>query len=180
MKVIKNAKIDNEDSITNNINEANINQQSNVNINHRIHNLNNNKYLKNNQETISKEFNELSPDNLPKMTPPLKKLNLPNEEIIPVQEIKSDSVYNSYKNGNLFNRLDAKNLINNEDIWCSSGNHGVKDEIKIKFAFEDNYRMHSLWFYWAFAPGEFRIQYSNDNINYFDIFPKTNNPRPNG
>jgi len=112
----------------------------------------------------------ISPDNLPKMTPPLKKITNQNEEIIPVQEIKSDSIYVSYKNGNIFNRLDAKNLMNNEDIWCSSGNHGVKDEIKIKFIFDGSYRMHSLWFYWAFAPGEFRIQYSNDDNIYFDIF----------
>ncbi len=104
------------------------------------------------------------------MSEPLKKVILENEEIVPVQEIKSDSSFIGYKRNNLYTRLDANNLINNEDIWCSSGNHGINDEIKIIFSFDNNYRIHALWIYWAFAPGEFRIQYSNDDVNYYDIF----------
>jgi hypothetical protein len=105
---------------------------------------------------------------------PLKKLNNKDEELIPILSILADSTYTQKDStNNIIKKYDAKNLLLN-DYWCSAGNHGVKDEIKLKFEFESSVRLSGIWLHWAYAPGEFRIQYSNtlSTDSFRDIFPK--------
>lgn len=105
---------------------------------------------------------------------PLKKLDNKDEELIPVISILADSTYTKKDStNNIVKKYDAKNLLL-DDYWCSAGNHGIKDEINLKFEFESSVRLSGIWLHWAYAPGEFRIQYSNtlSPDSFRDIFPK--------
>lgn len=87
-----------------------------------------------------------------------------NEETIPIRQVTSTSTYIEYKDNNVYRSYDAKNILSEEDFWCSSGNHGLLDEVEINIELDNNERFNSIYIFWAFAPGEYRIQYSNGEI----------------
>ena len=93
-----------------------------------------------------------------------------DEELVPITKLLSDSIYIQYKGDEIIEKFDPKNILTSQSFWCSSGNHGLKDEIKFNIEFERPYRMNAMWIHWAFAPGEFKIRFSNDNQNFFDLF----------
>ena len=107
--------------------------------------------------------------NMNKIQPDNKIIN-PKEETISAISIIADSTYTEKDaDGNILLKLNAKNLLF-EGIWCSAGNHGIKDEIKLLIEFEKTRLLNSLWIHWAYAPGEFRIRYSHNKIIWKDIF----------
>jgi hypothetical protein len=93
-----------------------------------------------------------------------------DEELVPIAKLSADSTYIKYKGDEIIEKFDPKNVLSSENFWCSAGNHGLKDEIKFNVEFERSYRMNAMWIHWAFAPGEFKIRFSNDNQNFYDLF----------
>ncbi|MFM7858809.1 MAG: hypothetical protein ACKO96_44520, partial [Flammeovirgaceae bacterium] len=93
-----------------------------------------------------------------------------DEELVPIVKLSADSIYIKYKGDEIIEKFDPKNVLSSENFWCSAGNHGLKDEIKFNVEFERSYRMNAMWIHWAFAPGEFKIRFSNDNQNFYDLF----------
>ena len=83
---------------------------------------------------------------------------------------ESDSYYTKYRGIEVIDKYDAKNILNGDGYWCSTGNHGVKDEIEFNIALEASERLSAMWIHWAFAPGEFKIEFSNDNKTWVDLF----------
>jgi hypothetical protein len=82
----------------------------------------------------------------------------------------ADSIYIKYKGEEIIEKFDPKNILSSENFWCSAGNHGLKDEIKLNIELERSYRMNAMWIHWAFAPGEFKVRFSNDNQVFYDLF----------
>ena len=103
-----------------------------------------------------------------------------DEELVPTIRLTADSIFIKYKGDEIIEKFDAKNVLTSENFWCSSGNHGLKDEIKFNIEFEKPYRMNAMWIHWAFTPGRFRIRISNDNQNFFDLFSGFRDPIKGG
>jgi len=82
----------------------------------------------------------------------------------------SDSYYTVYKNNEIVEKYDAKNILDGDGYWCSTGNHGVKDEIELNIILENSERLSAMWIHWAFAPGEFKVEISNNNVSWVDLF----------
>ena len=121
-------------------------------------------------ETDSKSKETINPKDFGKIGKPSNREYLINEELVPIVRLSSDSMFVKYNGDEIIEKYDAKNVLTNESFWCSSGNHGLKDEIKFQMEFEKPFRMNSMWIHWAFAPGRFSVKFSNDNQNFYDLF----------
>ena len=92
-----------------------------------------------------------------------------NENIISIEKISPNSVYTVYnKEGLVDEKYDGNNILFNDEFWCSTGNHGIDEEVNLDITLDKERILNSLWIYWAFAPGEFRLRYSYDNKEYYD------------
>ena len=92
-----------------------------------------------------------------------------NENIISIEKISPNSVYTVYnKEGLVDEKYDGNNILLKDEFWCSTGNHGIDEEVNLDITLDKERILNSLWIYWAFAPGEFRLRYSYDNKEYYD------------
>jgi len=99
----------------------------------------------------------------------IEKYTNTEEESVPLLMASCDSYYSKYVGNEIIEKFDAKNILNGDGYWCSTGNHGVKDEIEFNITLEKSERLSAMWIHWAFAPGEFKIQFSNDNNNWLEL-----------
>jgi len=86
-----------------------------------------------------------------------------------IKSVSADSVYVHEENGKI-ERFGPENVLNKVNFWCSSGDHSLDDEVHFNLEFETSYRVYGMWIHWAFAPGVFKIRFSNDKINWDDHF----------
>lgn len=95
--------------------------------------------------------------------------------MIPIINAKADSNYFKFDDkGKLIKIYEAKSIITSEDgednFWCSTGLHKINEEVKFNLEITENFRISALSIYWIFAPLEYKIKYTNDRINWFDLF----------
>ena len=105
-----------------------------------------------------------------KIGEPEKKEYHSNEVQAKAIKLSASSIYTHYKNGKLHESFDPWNVVKPGFFWCSAGNHNIHEEVNYQVEFEKHYRLNAMWIQWAFAPGEFRIKFSNDKITWFDLF----------
>lgn len=110
-----------------------------------------------------------------------------NEELIPIQQIESDSNYKEIKNG-IINTFTGDNILhnnnsnnnNNGKFWCSSGNHNFNTTINILITLSKPFRISSLSINWAFAPGQYQILTSNTSLSSLTVLSPWENTIANG
>jgi hypothetical protein len=110
------------------------------------------------------------PNEVGKIGNPLQREYHSEEVLVPFSKLSSESTYVRYRDNAVIEKFEPKNILMKDKFWCSNGEHGLKDEVKFNIEFDRNYRLNAMWIHWAFAPGEFRVRFSNDNQNYFDLF----------
>ena len=94
-----------------------------------------------------------------------------DENFIPIEKIDANSIYLKYNsNGEIEYKYDANNILSYNEFWCSSGHHSIKEEVSLYIILDKERIINSIWIYWAYAPGEFKVQYSHNGIEYNDYF----------
>ena len=90
---------------------------------------------------------------------------------MPISKLSADSTYILYKDNIVAEKFEPQNILASADLfWCSAGNHGIKEKVMFNIEFDRSFRMNAMWIHWAFAPGEFQLRFSNDNVHFFDLF----------
>lgn len=103
------------------------------------------------------------------MSPPQQTQNNPqsNEQNVKIISITSSSNYKEIKNDSIeiYNgdNIISNSLNNNNKFWCSSGAHKANDIIDLIITLETSTRLSSMYVQWAFAPGQFKVSYSNES-----------------
>jgi hypothetical protein len=122
------------------------------------------------QSTNSVSNGDIKPNEVGKKGNPLKREYHSEEVLVPFSKLSADSTYIRYQNNAVAEKFEPKNILSEGSFWCSEGNHGLKEEVKFNIEFDRNYRLNAMWIHWAFAPGEFKVRFSNDNEHFFDLF----------
>jgi len=137
----------------------------------------NNNYSKpnptNNKASLPKNLSDLliKPYEIGMMGIPLKKEYNSYEENVEINNVLADSTYIKYGvNKEIQEKFSAKNILSSKAFWCSAGNHDLKEEVNFFIELKKSFFISSMWIYWAFAPGEFSLKYSNDKKTWIDLF----------
>ena len=118
-------------------------------------------------ESVAKK--KISPSEVNSNGNPINREYHSKEMFVPFAKLSADSTYIHTKD-NVVEKFEPKNVIMAELFWCSAGDHGLREEVKFYIEFERNFRLNAMWINWAFAPGEFRVRFSNDNKRFYDLF----------
>lgn len=122
------------------------------------------------QQNIEENSDEIKPYEVGRIGLPSEKKYNNNEEIVTITNLLADSNYIKYgRNKEILMKMEAKSMKEPEKFWCSAGGHDVKDEVKFFIEFSKSFSLTSMWVHWAFAPGEFKIMYSNDKKQWYDL-----------
>ena len=52
--------------------------------------------------------------------------------------------------------------------WCSAGNHGKDDVVTWQGDMYEILRIHHVWIFWAYAPGKYKMQTTDDSKKWTD------------
>ena len=115
---------------------------------------------------------DINPINLLSEYNPNRTYSLDNDEnVVPIEKIDANSIYLKYNsNGEIEYKYDANYILSNNEYWCSSGHHSIKEDVSLYIILDKERIINSIWIYWAYAPGEFKVQYSYNGIEYEDYF----------
>jgi hypothetical protein len=153
--------------------QNNQNSQQNIqnqNISPKNINSNQNLNTQDSQQNIEENSDNIKPYEVGRIGLPSEKKYNNQEEIVAIKNLLADSNYIKYgKNREILMKMEAKSMLEPEKFWCSAGGHDVKDEVKFFIEFPKSYSLTAMWVHWAFAPGEFKIMYSNDKKQWYDL-----------
>lgn len=91
-----------------------------------------------------------------------------DEHPVAIRDAWSNSVY-YMEVGKHIHCYPALNAVRSWSYWLSKGVHQKIDEIIWEAHLYRLTRVHAINLIWAYAPAKFKIQYSNDNIKYYDL-----------
>ena len=102
----------------------------------------------------------------------------PDEEVVKIIKAESTSIYKDYKRKGVEYYFPDRILSGGDKFWCSEGGHEFFEDIKFYITFDKSFRLNAIWIHWAFAPGEYKISYSNDetktDTTVFDLITNGN------
>lgn len=100
-------------------------------------------------------------------------------EKVQIAFAKSNSEFKSK-----INAYPAINVIQGLSYWCSEGNHKENEIVYLDIYLNENTIIYNLIIDWIYPPSKYKIEFSNDNINFItvvnwsnpnDFFSKNNN-----
>jgi hypothetical protein len=110
---------------------------------------------------IPKDYLTTKPKNVGKNGDPLSKEFNKDEEVVKIIKLEATSIYKDEKKTGAEYYFPDR-VLTTDKFWCSEGGHEFYEEVKFYVSFEKSYRLNAIWIHWAFAPGEYKISYSND------------------
>ena len=105
----------------------------------------------------------ITPSQIGKLGNPINKEYNSEDEVVPIYKVFANSIYKKINADQVEESFDAQNILTDENFWCSAGLHGLKEEVIFNIEFNRSYRINAMWIQWAFGPGKFQINYSNDD-----------------
>jgi hypothetical protein len=85
-----------------------------------------------------------------------------DDEVVPIYKVYASSNYTKVVDETEQN-FKAENVLIDNNFWCSSGEHSLTQPITFEIEFSRSFRINAMWIHWAFAPGKYQINYSNDD-----------------
>lgn len=110
------------------------------------------------------DFLTTKPSNIGKNGDPVSKEYHSDEEVVKIIKVEATSIYRDIKNNRQEFYYPDRILSNGEKFWCSEGNHDFFQEVKFYITFPKSFRLNAMWIHWAFAPAEYKLSYSNEEI----------------